>query len=170
MTALVEILGVLLGGTILAVGAAALLRARAQRRSGRLLESDLPRQPAGVLRSPRFRISGRPDELRALPDGRRVPVEIKSRSSPRSGPPVSHQVQVAAYCLLIEETTGQSPPFGVLRYGDGMEFRIPWTPELRRRLLDLRAEMTTPYDGRARPSPARCARCAWRLSCDRAAV
>jgi CRISPR-associated exonuclease Cas4 len=160
----------LAGGILLAAGAVALIRARAQRRAGRLLETDLPSRPGTVLRSARFRIAGRPDELRALPDGRWVPVELKSRSTPRHGPPASHQVQVAAYCLLVEETTGQAPPYGLLRYGDGGEFRLAWTPEVRNQLLDLRRELDAPYDGRALPSPGRCSGCAWRRSCDQAAV
>ncbi len=122
------------------------------------------------LSSPRFRIVGRPDELRVIPDGRWVPVELKSRSTPRSGPPLSHLVQVAAYCLLVEETTGRAPPYGLLRYGDGGELRIDWTPELRQRLLDLRRELALPYDGRALPSPGRCSRCAWRWACDQSAA
>lgn len=166
----VWILVAFMGGILLAAGAVALARRRQQRRAGRLLQADRPSEPGRVLRSPRFRIAGRPDELRVLPDGRWVPVELKSRSSPRPGPPASHRVQVAAYCLLVEETTGQSPPYGVLRYGDGGEFRLEWTPEVRSLLLYLRRELDAPYDGRALPSPGRCSGCAWRRSCDRAAV
>ena len=157
----------LTGVAVLLVGAVALLRRRQQRRSGHLVGSDLPGRPGVRLSSPRFRIAGRPDELRVLSDGRWVPVELKSRSTPRSGPPHSHRIQIAAYCWLVEETTGKAPPYGLLRYGDGGEFRIDWTPELRQQLLALRREMALPYDGRALPSPARCARCAWRRGCDR---
>jgi CRISPR-associated exonuclease Cas4 len=160
----------LAGSGLLAAGVVALVRRRQQRKSGRLWQADLPTSPGLLLRSPRFRIAGRPDELRVLPDGRWVPVELKSRPAPRNGPPASHRIQVAAYCLLVEETTGRAPPFGLLRYGDGTEFRIEWTPELRARLLDLRRELATPYDGRALPSPGRCSGCPWRRSCDRAAV
>jgi CRISPR-associated exonuclease Cas4 len=118
-----------------------------------------------VLRSARYRLQGRPDEVRQLRDGRLVPIELKSRKSPASGPTHSHTVQVWAYCLLIEETSGRSPPFGVLRYADA-EFRIPWNDAARRELLALRAELSRPYDGRATPSIARCAHCAWVRSCD----
>jgi CRISPR-associated exonuclease Cas4 len=158
------------GGLALLVGVGALVRTRQQRRAGRLLRADLPYEPGRLLRSPRYHLSGRPDELRELRDGRWVPVEIKSRSTPSGGPPASHRVQLAAYCLLVEETTGRSPPFGLLRYGDGGEFRIEWTPALRQELLALRRELAGPYDGRARPSPGRCSRCTWRVSCDRAAL
>ncbi|MCI4347697.1 MAG: Dna2/Cas4 domain-containing protein [Thermoplasmata archaeon] len=160
----------LAGGLVLGAGLVALARLRDQRRTGQLLTADLPTRPGTLLRSPRHRISGRPDELRVGRDGRWIPVEIKSRPTPRSGPPTSHRVQIATYCLLVEETTGRSPPFGVLRYGDGGEFRIEWTAELREQLLALRRELATPYDGRALPSPRKCVRCAWRDSCDQAAV
>jgi CRISPR-associated exonuclease Cas4 len=170
MTPALWILVGLVGSGLLAAGVVALVRRRQQRKSGRLWQADLPTSSGLLLRSPRFRIAGRPDELRVLPDGRWVPVELKSRPAPRNGPQASHRIQVAAYCLLVEETTGRAPPFGLLRYGDGAEFRIEWTPELRARLLDLRRELATPYDGRALPSPGRCSRCPWRRSCDRAAV
>jgi CRISPR-associated exonuclease Cas4 len=160
----------LVGGGILAAGAVALARRRAQRRAGRLLQADLPNRPGMLLRSPRFRIAGRPDELRVLADGRWVPVELKTRSTPRAGPPPSHRIQVAAYCLLVEETTGRPPPYGLLRYGDGGEFRIDWTRDLRQRVIDLRYELAAPYDGRALPSRGKCSGCPWRMSCDRSAA
>lgn len=122
-----------------------------------------------VLRSYRYRMQGRPDALRQLSDGRWVPIEVKSRASPSSGPTRSHLVQVWAYCLLVEEATGRSPPLGVLRYSD-REFRVPWDAEARRELLGLRAELLEPYDGRASPSPSRCARCPWVTGCDARAV
>ncbi len=118
-----------------------------------------------VLRSERYRIQGRPDALRRQRDGRWVPVETKSRSTPRGGPARSHIVQVWAYCLLVEETTGRPPPFGVLRYSD-RDWRIRWDDASRRELLDLRAELARPYDGRATPSPARCRHCPWVRVCD----
>jgi CRISPR-associated exonuclease Cas4 len=170
MSSLAWLLLALGGGGLLVAGAIALLRRRDQLMSGRLVLSDLPNRSGILLRSPRYRIAGRPDELRVLPDGRWIPVELKSRATPRGGPPASHQIQVAAYCLLVEESTGRTPPFGLLRYGDGGEFRIEWTDGLRQRVLELRREMAAPYDGRARPSRGRCSGCAWRFSCDQAAV
>jgi CRISPR-associated exonuclease Cas4 len=158
------------GILLVTAGGLALFRRRQQRQNGRLLRADLPSRPGIRLRSPRLRLIGRPDELRELPDGRWLPVEVKSRTSPRAGPFHSHRVQVGAYCLLVEEATGRAPPFGLLRYGDGREFRVEWTEELRRHVLDLRDELGAPYDGRARPSPQRCAGCPWRRSCDQAVL
>jgi CRISPR-associated exonuclease Cas4 len=154
----------LLGAVIAAAAARALARRRRESAYGTLVAVD-----AGApwtLRSARYRLSGRPDVLRRLADGRVVPIELKSRDAPERGPPRSHLAQVAAYCLLVEETTGVAPPYGVVRYGDGTEFRVPWDPVAKAELLRLRAEVARPYDGRATPSRAKCARCAWRSVCD----
>lgn len=166
MSAIALVLLALVGVALLAAGVALRLRVRRQRAAGRWVAADLPRGPAPTLRSERYRLSGRPDELRVLPDGRWVAVELKSRAAPRR-PYRSHRLQVSAYSLLLEESTGRAPPFGLLRYGDGTEFRVPWDPAARAELLAVRRELDRPYDGGARPSPGRCAGCAWRRACDR---
>ena len=89
--------------------------------------------------SDRWGLKGRPDELRRFPDGTIIPVEIKSCRSPKSGVPYqSHRVQLLAYCALVEETYGRSPPYGVLAYGDRSEVEVAWDEkartELRQRL------------------------------------
>ncbi|HYB79243.1 MAG TPA: PD-(D/E)XK nuclease family protein [Thermoplasmata archaeon] len=157
-------------GVVVAVGlalAAWALRALGERRRdaarGRLVAVDAGR--AMTLRSERYRLAGRPDELRQLADGRLVPVEFKSRPTPARGPTPSHVAQVRAYCLLVQESTGVAPPYGVLRYADG-EFRVRWDERARAELLAVRVELLAPYDGRATPSPARCARCPWVRGCD----
>lgn len=164
---IVLLAAVLLAGLVaLAVGSAALARRARDRVHGALVAADDGREHAVTLRSVRWGISGRPDELRQRADGTLVPIELKSRSTPRSGVPFSHQVQLWAYCLLVEEESGRSPPYGVLRYGDGREFAVPWGRAEREALLRLRAEMALPYDGRANPSPGRCARCRFWAVCD----
>ena len=140
------------------------------RRYGRLLAVD-PGSGRGVtLRSSRWRLSGTPDELRQRSDGRVVPVEWKRRVSPERGPFPSHVAQVWAYCLLVEENYGSPPPYGVLRYGDGVEFEVPWDSGTRRELLQLRRAMTLRYRGEATPSPGRCRGCRFRLGCDARAL
>jgi len=160
----------IVGGILAVLGVAFVawaLHALAERRrdaaGGRLLAVDAGR--AWTLRSERYRMVGRPDELRRLRDGRVVPVEFKSRATPPRGPTPSHVVQVRAYCLLVEDATGVAPPYGVLRYSDG-EFRVRWDDRARDELLSLRSELLRPYDGRATPSRARCVRCAWFDGCD----
>ncbi|MCI4357548.1 MAG: PD-(D/E)XK nuclease family protein [Thermoplasmata archaeon] len=150
---------------LLVGGAGALWRWAEGRRHGRLVYADDSGRGGGFSSS-RYRLVGRPDEVRRMADGRPVPVEWKSRPSPPHGPPASHQVQVWAYCLLLEDVTGFRPPYGVLRYSDGTEYRLPWDDDARARLLILRREVGRPYDGRADPGPAKCARCRWRPGCD----
>lgn len=173
MVALTELeaVGLILGGALaLVAGVRALSIRHREARYGSLVSIDDVPGSGALLRSVRYRISGRPDELRRLPDGRVVPIEFKSRPSPRNGLPRSHRVQVAAYCLLVEETTGLPPPYGVVRYGDGGETRIRWDRAAREELLEVRDAVEQPYDGRATPSRARCARCPWREACDVRAV
>lgn len=168
----IEVLLGLVGVGALAVGLGvrSLARRARDRAHGELIAVDDGRRRDAPLVSHRYRIAGRPDSLRRARDGRIIPVEIKSRASPPKGPPLSHVVQVWAYCLLVEETEGTPPPYGVLRYSDGEEFRIDWGDEPRARLLALRRELARPYDGRARPSPARCAGCRYRYGCDARAI
>lgn len=123
-----------------------------------------------ALRAPSWAITGRPDELRVLPDGRPVPVEWKSRAAPARGPLPSHRVQLLAYLALAEESTGQAPPYGILRYGDGPGFRIDWDARARAELSEWRSAIDAPYDGRADPSPGKCRRCRWRPICDARAL
>lgn len=138
------------------------LRAREARPGGlEAIDAGRPR----TLRSERYRLVGRPDLLRRGPDGRLVPVEVKARPAPSSGPFRSHLVQLWAYCLLAEVADGRPPAYGILRYSD-REFRVPWDAAARSELLAVRSAVAAPYDGRATPSPGRCGRCRWAPGCD----
>ena len=163
---LFALLLILAGVGLLAGTVRALAERSRGRRHGRLVAVDRMDRSTPPLRSERYRLVGRPDEIRRLADGRWIPVEIKHRTSPMGGPPLSHRIQVLAYCLLAEETSGRSVPYGLLRYSDGGEFRVVWDDGARAELLGVRRAVELPYDGRARPSPARCLRCPWRAGCD----
>ncbi len=152
-----------LGGLLAAGGIVSLRRGRRDRRLGVLVAVDDGR--SATLRSERYRLAGRPDALRRRPDGSLVPVELKHRPAPPRGPFPSHRVQLGAYCLLVEETTGRPPPFGILRYVD-REVVVPWDAALRARVLATLAGATRAYDGRADPAPAKCAGCVWSPQCD----
>ena len=158
-------IGAALGGIgVVAASAAALWRRSREARWGAL--SSIDAEDAGpTFRSTRYRLVGRPDVVRRDRTGRRIPVELKRRPAPTGGPFRSHLVQVWAYCLLLEEADGRPPPFGVLRYSD-REYVVPWDPRARAELLDLRRAAAGPYDGRATPSPGRCAGCRWFSGCD----
>ena len=140
---------------------------RRSRHEGALVWADT-RSDGETLRSDRYRLAGRPDEVRRLADGTLIPIELKSRAAPIGGIPRSHRVQVGAYCLLLEESSGRTPPYGLLRYAGGAEWRVSFDDELRNEVLALRRAVDRPYQGEATPSAARCRRCPWRSGCDRA--
>ena len=153
---------------LLVVGAAvwALAKAIAARRWGAAVSFDDGSRPTVDLIADRLHLVGRPDELRRLADGRVVPIELKSRRAPRSGTFRSHRVQVEAYCLLIESSTGRSPPYGVVAYAGGESRTVPWDRAAREEVLGVLAAVRGRYDGRATPSAAKCHGCRWRDGCD----
>jgi CRISPR-associated exonuclease Cas4 len=121
------------------------------------------------LVSHRHGLTGRPDYLVRSEEGI-IPVEAKSTRCPPGGVPYeSHLMQLACYCLLVEETTGESVPFGVIRYRD-RQLRVDYTEELREGLLALLAEMRVARRAsdvpRSHDETARCAACSYRGICD----
>jgi CRISPR-associated exonuclease Cas4 len=166
VTTLLWIALLTVGLLLVAIAAFSLARRAREGRAGALVAIDAGRSMSWTLRSERYRLVGRLDLVRRRPDGRPVPIEVKSRASFRDGPPRSHIIQLWAYCLLLEENERKSPLYGILRYGDGVEYTVPWGREERRILLDLREEMAGRYDGRARPAARRCAHCRWWAVCD----
>ena len=130
-------------------------------------EMEAPERP---LRSRRYGLVGRPDYLVQTRDGGKsfvVPVEVKSRRRPAQ-PYASHILQLAAYCLLVEDNFDAAPPYGLLRYADAT-LQIPYTDELRRRVLDaadeIRQARRAPDVRRSHEEPRRCASCGYRSAC-----
>ncbi len=127
-------------------------------------------QPAQrPLFAPRYALTGKPDYLLVV-DGRYVPVEVKpERHAPR--PYESDLMQLVAYCVLIEETMGQAPPYGLLRYAD-TTFRILYTPTVRATLLStldtMRSYLYASDCDRSHQIPQRCAGCGFVQICDQA--
>ena len=120
------------------------------------------------LLSHRYGLVGRPDYLVQTDEGV-VPVEAKSTTCPASGVPYeSHLMQLACYCLLVEEATGEGVPYGVIRYRD-RQLRVDYTDELRESLLELLAEMREARQAedvhRSHDETARCAACSYREIC-----
>ena len=113
------------------------------------------------------RLTGKPDYL--VQQGQDiVPVEVKSARAPSEGPHRSHVLQLAAYCLLIEETYRQRPKYGIVKYADRM-FAVDYTESLQTALLDviaaMRDDLTHGAAQRSHDEPARCARCGYRHAC-----
>jgi len=168
--------GLALGALLLALLAlAAWLRARHLHQrsglpSGQLLYTDTGAwgQPERPLFSARYQLAGKPDYL-IREGGQVIPVEVKSSPRP-SAPYPSHRLQLAAYCLLVEDEYGQAPPYGLIKYRDGT-FTVDYTPQLRSQLLATLAEMRSLLNADDVPpnhaSPSRCQHCGYRTRCGR---
>lgn len=151
------------------MAAGALARRRTGLPWGRVLADDVGagRALQRPLYARRLGLTGRPDYLIER-GGASIPVEVKpGRRAPR--PYDSDLMQLAAYCLLVEETTGQAPPYGLLRYADAT-FRLAYTDEVRARLLatldEMRELLGEDDAARSHADPRRCAGCGFRASCE----
>lgn len=167
------------GAGILAVSclAAALVMAlharAAERRFGlpraRRVAADLEdgQVPAAILVSHRLRLSGRPDLILARGTSR-IPVEIKPTR--RFGSPLPADcLQLAAYCLLVEEVTGRAPEHGILCYADE-SWELPHDDRTREWVLQSLAAMDEVEAAggtrRSHQQPNRCRSCGLAKVCD----
>ena len=133
---------------------------------GRVIYSDL-NGPAKPLFSRQFGISGKPDFIVKDKDNALIPVELKSGRTDK--PHRGHILQLAAYCLLIEETYGKTVPHGILVYGDGKQHLIKFDNDLRAGLLsaveDMRRCWSDGHPERMHNSKRRCISCLLREDC-----
>jgi len=125
------------------------LRARSLRLStglpkGRVVYSDTRHwQPCESLYSSRYGLVGKPDYI--VERGRQIiPVEVKP-SRRATEPYESDVMQLAAYCLLVEDLFDSSPSHGLLRYRD-QTFAISFDRSLRSWLLRQLEEMRHSVD------------------------
>ena len=134
------------------------------------LDADHRNELGRPLVSRRYGLTGKPDYLVETADGV-VPVEVKSRDCPRSGPRDSDVAQLMAYCVLIEETYHVRPAHGVIRYADRCQ-SIQYTPQGRDRILrtleEMREASHTQSVHRDHDRPERCRACGFRSVCDEA--
>lgn len=117
-------------------------------------------------------LAGKPDYL--VKQGHlTIPVEVKTSRSAQT-PYDSHIYQLAAYCILVEHTFGQRPPYGILHYTSGNHpgktYAIDFTPALEEAVLSAIAEIQSislrKGIERSHANPARCARCGFNYTCD----
>ena len=112
-------------------------------------------------------LTGKPDYL-VKNHNQVIPVEVKSMWAPRE-PYDSHRLQLGAYCLLVERSLGQRPPYGLLRYRN-RTFRIPYTTSFEDEVIgileDIRDHKDMEEVRRSHEHPNRCARCGYRNRCD----
>lgn len=136
---------------------------------GEVTYSDLDK-PARPLFSERYLIAGKPDYIVRSERGELIPVEVKSGSADE--PHRGHILQLAAYCLLVEEAYGSRVPYGVLVYSDGVQHRIDYTEELKRELLSTVSEMRRVLRSgmieRNHESERRCLSCSFSGVCEMA--
>jgi CRISPR-associated exonuclease Cas4 len=162
---------------LILVGFALLWLSRQGRRrmglpGGRVIYEDMGNgSHRNALISRQHGLSGRPDYL-VKTRGGLVPVEVKTGRAPAQ-PHQGHVMQLAAYCLLVEETYGQRPSHGIIRYADRV-FHVDYTPDLEARLLKtlelMRADLAATTVARSHTQPARCRRCGYRDVCGQALV
>jgi len=122
-------------------------------------------------------LTGKPDYLVA--DGADViPIEVKSSAAPvlrqhsgQARPYHSHLLQLAAYCLLVEECYRRRPPYGIIKYAD-RAFEVDYTDALENELLatldDMRDDLDNGDAPRNHTEPRRCRTCGYRQHCDQA--
>lgn len=166
------ILCLILGLVLLLVGLAAWLRTGLP--SAWILSSDVGAALPSTkpLVSHRYGLAGKPDYLVQIREGI-VPVEIKSGHIPRNARPHERNLmQLAAYCVLIEDTMRVSVPYGIIKYRDG-SIQIPFTNALRRQLLSLLPRIRGAKSDRngchrSHRQAARCRKCGYRPICSEA--
>ncbi|MBN1994337.1 MAG: CRISPR-associated protein Cas4 [Anaerolineae bacterium] len=162
---------------LMVTGYLLLNRANALRResglpAGRLIYADTHenwRPNNNPLYSPTHHLTGKPDYLVETPQAI-IPVEVKSGHAPNI-PYLGHLLQLAAYCLLVEETTGRTPPHGLLKYADAL-YEVDFTQELRRELLDtmaaIRQARLAETVKRNHHQPNKCLACGFKDVCEEA--
>jgi CRISPR-associated exonuclease Cas4 len=135
---------------------------------GRVIYIDSARleTPASIFNDATLGLSGRPDYL--IRHRRQViPVEAKSSFAPAQ-PYEGHILQLAAYCRLVQSSTGRRPSYGIIHYRD-RSFRIDNTPALQRTLITSLQEIQSIGDSkpdRSHNHMARCQACSFQAHCD----
>jgi CRISPR-associated exonuclease Cas4 len=145
------------------------LRRQAGLPGGRVIYSDMRtwRQCPDPLYSSSLNLSGKPDYLvqrmRYI-----LPIEVKSGAAPDE-PYRSHVLQLAAYCLLVEQEYGRRPPYGLIHYDD-RTFAINYTRELENELLTtiewMRQDLGDGQADRSHNDRYRCLACSYASYCD----
>ncbi len=133
---------------------------------GEIKYVDALKKESELLKSEKYRIRGRPDYIMEN-DGDLIPVEVKTGRVPK-GPFFSHILQIAAYCLLIEEDIGEKPPYGLIRYGE-TEFDIDYDDSLKNLLIEklemMRENIEKEEAHRNHGRDGKCAHCSRRDIC-----
>src|SRR5215472_1821093 len=132
---------------------------------GTIETTDDSAERAPTLRSRRYGLVGRPDQLVRVGNAL-IPVEQKPKARHLRQ---SHILQVAAQCLLVQEVYGIRPPYGIVVLAGGSRHQVEFSPALELRLLDTMARMRAMLDATTPPEPSwaegKCRACAFRHTC-----
>lgn len=133
---------------------------------GKITYTDL-NKPAKSLFSAGLGLVGKPDYIVEI-SSKYIPVEAKSGKAHR--PYGNHVLQLATYCLLIEEIYKQTVPFGILTYSGGQQFKIPFAAVLREEVIktlsEMRMQLASKSAKRNHDVPAKCKFCPFRKFCN----
>lgn len=117
-------------------------------------------------------LRGRPDQI-VIIDTEFIPVEQKTGKVPKR-PHDSHRLQALAYARLVEKTTGRSPPYALLRYGQDNLHQLPWDEAAKEELFNqIQAIQQVMAEGgavRNHERPGKCQHCSRRHACDSSLV
>ena len=113
-------------------------------------------------------LRGRPDQI-VIIDSEFIPVEQKTGKVPKK-PHDSHRLQALAYARLVEVTTGRTPPYALLRYGNENLHQLPWDDaakeELNNQIASIQHAMAAGGATRNHDRPGKCKHCSRRHACD----
>ena len=112
-------------------------------------------------------LRGRPDQI-VIIDGEFIPVEQKTGKIPKK-PHKSHRLQLLAYISLVETSTGKTPPYGVLRYGDDDVHQVFWDQHAQQHLeesiIEVQRLMVEGGAKRNHEREGKCRNCSRRYAC-----
>jgi CRISPR-associated exonuclease Cas4 len=135
--------------------------------NGKIIYSDIFQNERSLF-SDKLNLSGKPDYLVKTKKGIIIPVEVKT--GVHEDPLKHHVMQLIAYCQLVEDTTGQKVPYGLLFYYDtGKRFKIPFDrihrSELHQTIREMRSSLETGFVERNHKEPSKCIHCSMRRYC-----
>ena len=87
--------------------------------------------------SEKYGLRGKPDYIIRVGDDY-IPVEKKTTDT--NAPRFPHVIQLTAYCMLVEDKYGKSPPYGIIRYKN-TQFKVPYELRWKEMVLELKKKM-----------------------------
>lgn len=133
--------------------------------SDKIVYTDLDK-PAKPLFHKELRLVGKPDYI-VKKYNNFIPIEVKSGNPDK--PYKNHVMQLAAYCLLIEENYNTVVPYGVIQY-DKTQSIISFTEDLKSELKNIiekmRSELKSGKIERNHNIINKCSFCSLKNDCD----